>query len=137
MTVAKVIEIKSRSKTGFEDAVRTGLSKAAKSLDNVSGAWVNGIKVSTDGKVLTPQPKMPSAATRTTMGGATGESMSLLNQTRRPGVIGALIGAIALVGLIIVMVMVKRGNESTAATTDPTLPPPAITKKPEPKSETA
>jgi len=50
MSIAKVIEIKSRSKTGFEDAVRTGLSKAAKSLDNVSGAWVNGIKVSTDGK---------------------------------------------------------------------------------------
>jgi flavin-binding protein dodecin len=50
MSIAKVIEIKSSSKSGIEDAIRTGLSKAAKSLDNVSGAWVNGIKVSTDSK---------------------------------------------------------------------------------------
>ena len=50
MSIAKVIEIKSASKVGIEDAITTGLSKAAKTLKNVSGAWVNGIKVSTDGK---------------------------------------------------------------------------------------
>jgi flavin-binding protein dodecin len=50
MSIAKVIEIKSASKNGLEDAIKTGLSKAAKSLDNVSGAWINGIKVSTDSK---------------------------------------------------------------------------------------
>lgn len=86
-----------------------------------------------------PVPKLPAvaevlpAATRTTMGGASGESMSLLNRTRRPGVIGALLGAIALVALIIVMVLIKRGNESDAVgTTTTTAAPPA---KVEPKIE--
>ena len=86
-----------------------------------------------------PVPKLPAvaevlpAATRTTMGGASGESMSLLNRTRRPGVIGALLGAIALVALIIVMVLIKRGNESDAVgTTTTTAAPPA---KVEPKLE--
>jgi flavin-binding protein dodecin len=50
MSIAKVIEIKSSSKSGIEDAIRTGLSKAAKSLDHVSGAWVKDIKVLTDNK---------------------------------------------------------------------------------------
>ncbi len=74
------------------------------------------------------QQQLPPAATRTTMGGATGESMSLLNQTRRPGVIGALLGAIALVALIIVMVAVKRGSSDTAAASDPPPNPPVVTK---------
>jgi serine/threonine protein kinase len=86
------------------------------------------IQVGTDGRVATPVPKMPSGATRTTMGGATGESMSLLNQTRRPGVIGALLGGIALVGLIIVMVLIKKGSGATAATVD-SLPPAAAPKQ--------
>ena len=89
-----------------------------------------------------PVPKqnktvLPPAATRTTMGGSSGESMSLINQTKRPGVIGALIGAIALVGLIIVMVLIKRGNEADsipASTGSVVSPPPAPTKveSPEP-----
>jgi serine/threonine-protein kinase len=86
-----------------------------------------------------PVPKvaatmMPAAATRTTMGGATGESMSLLNQTKRPGVIGALLGAIALVGLIIVMVMIKRGNSSDADPVPTTTATPPVVK-PEPPPE--
>jgi hypothetical protein len=67
--------------------------------------------VGTSDSVDIPKPdatQMPPAATRTTIGGASGQSMSLLNQTRRPGVIGVLLGAIALVGLIIVMVMILR-----------------------------
>jgi len=50
MSIAKVIEIKCSSKVGMEDAIRTGLAKAAKSLDNISGAWVKDTKVVTDNK---------------------------------------------------------------------------------------
>jgi len=52
-TVSKVIEISSASNKGIEDAVQHGLKKAAKSVKNIKGAWVNDIKVLTDdsGKV--------------------------------------------------------------------------------------
>jgi flavin-binding protein dodecin len=53
MTIAKVIEISSSSTKGIEDAVRDGLKRAAKTINNIKGAWVNDIKVTTDdsGKV--------------------------------------------------------------------------------------
>lgn len=51
--VAKVIEIFSSSTKGIEDAVEKGLKKAAQTVNNIKGAWVNEIKVVTgpDGKV--------------------------------------------------------------------------------------
>jgi flavin-binding protein dodecin len=49
MTVAKVIEISSSSTKGIEDAVKDGLKRASKSINNIRGAWVNEIKVITDG----------------------------------------------------------------------------------------
>jgi flavin-binding protein dodecin len=53
MTVAKVIEISSSSSKGLEDAVKDGLKRAAKTINNIRGAWINDIKVVTDdaGKV--------------------------------------------------------------------------------------
>ena len=53
MTVAKVIEISSSSSKGIEDAVKEGLKRASKTINNIRGAWVNDIKVITDdsGKV--------------------------------------------------------------------------------------
>ena len=53
MTVAKVIEISSSSSKGIEDAVKDGLKRASKTINNIRGAWVNDIKVITDdaGKV--------------------------------------------------------------------------------------
>jgi flavin-binding protein dodecin len=53
MTVAKVIEISSSSSKGIEDAVKDGLKRAAKTINNIKGAWINDIKVVTDdaGKV--------------------------------------------------------------------------------------
>jgi len=53
MTVAKVIEISSSSSKGIEEAVKDGLKRAAKTINNIKGAWVNDIKVITDdsGKV--------------------------------------------------------------------------------------
>jgi flavin-binding protein dodecin len=53
MSVAKVIEISSSSPKGIEDAVTDGLKRAARSIKNIKGAWVNEIKVDTsdDGTV--------------------------------------------------------------------------------------
>ncbi len=52
MSVAKVIEIISSSKKSFEDAVAQGVTKAADSLHDITGAWVKqqSVKV-TNGKV--------------------------------------------------------------------------------------
>ena len=49
MSVAKVIELNASSATSVEDAVRTGLQKAAETIKNIQGAWVNEIKVVTGG----------------------------------------------------------------------------------------
>ena len=48
MSVAKVIEISSSSPKGIEDAVTDGLKRAARSIKNIKGAWVNEIKVDTN-----------------------------------------------------------------------------------------
>ena len=40
MSVAKVIEISSESPESFEDAIRKGVAKAAKTVKNMKGAWV-------------------------------------------------------------------------------------------------
>lgn len=40
MSVARVTEITASSQTGFEDAIQAGISRAAKTLKNVEGAWV-------------------------------------------------------------------------------------------------
>jgi dodecin len=45
MSVAKVTEISATSTKGFEDAIKSGITRACKTLKNVKGAWVNGQKV--------------------------------------------------------------------------------------------
>jgi dodecin len=40
MAVARVTEIIASSKKSFADAVETGVARACKTLDNVTGAWV-------------------------------------------------------------------------------------------------
>jgi flavin-binding protein dodecin len=40
MSVAKVTEIIAASEDSFEDAVRKGVKRAAKTLKNVTSAWV-------------------------------------------------------------------------------------------------
>ena len=40
MAVARVTEITSSSSKSFEDAVRIGIERADKTLDNLKGAWV-------------------------------------------------------------------------------------------------
>ena len=52
MSVAKVTEISASSTKSFEDAIELGIKRATKTLDNVSGAWVQDLKVDVeDGKI--------------------------------------------------------------------------------------
>ena len=45
MSVARVTEITSSSTKSFEDAIQVGISRANKTLQNVSGAWIQNQKV--------------------------------------------------------------------------------------------
>lgn len=51
--VAKIIEVSAASKKNLEDAVQNGLTKVAKTIGNIQGAWISDIKVRTapDGKI--------------------------------------------------------------------------------------
>lgn len=52
MTVAKVIEISSESTDSFEDAIRNGIDKASRTVDNIKGAWISEQKVNVEkGKI--------------------------------------------------------------------------------------
>lgn len=52
MSVAKVTEIISSSKDGFDDAVKEGIKRASKTLNEISSAWVQDQQVVVkDGKV--------------------------------------------------------------------------------------
>lgn len=51
-SVAKVVEITSMSKKSFEDAVEQGVERASKTLQNITGAWVQDMKVDVEkGKI--------------------------------------------------------------------------------------
>jgi dodecin len=50
MSVARVTEITASSKKSFEDAVNIGIARAAKTLKNVQGAWIQDQKVVVDAK---------------------------------------------------------------------------------------
>lgn len=51
-TVARVTEIIASSTVSFEDAVAVGVARACKTLQNVTGAWVQDQKVDVeDGKI--------------------------------------------------------------------------------------
>lgn len=40
MSVAKVTEISASSTKSFDDAIRMGVERASKTLENVTGAWI-------------------------------------------------------------------------------------------------
>jgi dodecin len=40
MSVARITEISATSPNSFEDAIRTGLDRATKTLRHIEGAWV-------------------------------------------------------------------------------------------------
>jgi hypothetical protein len=44
-SVARITEISAASDKSFEDAIKVGLARANKTLENVTGAWVQSMKV--------------------------------------------------------------------------------------------
>ncbi len=40
MSVAKIVEIKATSEESFEHAIKTGIKRASKTVENIKSAWV-------------------------------------------------------------------------------------------------
>jgi hypothetical protein len=45
MSIARVTEISSSSKKSFEDAINSGIERAAKTIRKIEGAWIKEQKV--------------------------------------------------------------------------------------------
>jgi dodecin len=59
MSVAKVTELSSTSKTSFEDAIQQGLARASKTIRNIRSLWIKEQQVRvTDGKISEYQVNM-------------------------------------------------------------------------------
>lgn len=59
MAVARVTEISSTSATSFEDAIKSGLTRANETLRNVRSAWIKEQQVRvTDGSISEYQVNM-------------------------------------------------------------------------------
>jgi dodecin len=48
-SVARITEISAESNQSFEDAIRTGVERANKTLRNVKGAWIKEQQITVDG----------------------------------------------------------------------------------------
>ncbi|HXV64048.1 MAG TPA: dodecin family protein [Vicinamibacteria bacterium] len=53
MSVARVTEITSSSSKSFEDAVKKGIERASKTLENLQGAWIGDQKCVIEGGTIT------------------------------------------------------------------------------------
>ncbi|HZW60054.1 MAG TPA: dodecin family protein [Woeseiaceae bacterium] len=49
MSIARVTEIVAASSKSFDDAIRMGIARADKTLDNITGAWVQDQELKLDG----------------------------------------------------------------------------------------
>ena len=47
MSIARVTEITASSKKSFDDAIQKGLKRAAETLRNIKGAWIQDQEVTT------------------------------------------------------------------------------------------
>ena len=45
MSIARITEIKASSSVSFDNAIKTGLARASKTLDNVRSAWISSQEV--------------------------------------------------------------------------------------------
>lgn len=52
MSFAKTIELSSESEEGFHDAVRRGVERANRTLENVKSVWVKDEEVLVDGGAI-------------------------------------------------------------------------------------
>jgi len=50
MSISRITEVKSSSKVSFDDAMKKGIARAQKTLENVRGAWIWNQEVLVDGK---------------------------------------------------------------------------------------
>ncbi len=50
MSIARITEIKASSKISFDDAIKSGLARAGKTLENVRSAWISSQEVLLDDK---------------------------------------------------------------------------------------
>jgi dodecin len=48
MSIAKVIELTSRSEKSFDDAIRTGITKAGETVHGIREAWISDQKLMID-----------------------------------------------------------------------------------------
>ncbi|HVK02625.1 MAG TPA: dodecin family protein [Armatimonadaceae bacterium] len=53
MAVAKIIELSAKSSVSFDDAVKQAIERASKTLDNVTGAWVQDHEVDVENGQIT------------------------------------------------------------------------------------
>jgi flavin-binding protein dodecin len=53
MSIAKVTEVTASSTVSFEDALKQGIARADKTLNNVEGAWIQEQKVVVKGGQIT------------------------------------------------------------------------------------
>lgn len=59
MAVARTTEIVAGSSEGFKSAIKTGIARATKTLDKVTGAWVQDQEmVIDDGKIVEYRVRM-------------------------------------------------------------------------------
>jgi flavin-binding protein dodecin len=50
MSISRTTEVKSSSTISFDDAIKSGLVRAQKTLNNVSGAWIENQEMLIDKK---------------------------------------------------------------------------------------
>lgn len=53
MSVARVTELTVASANSFDDAIKTGIARAVKTLHNVRGAWIQDQEVVVEGDKVT------------------------------------------------------------------------------------
>ena len=52
MSIARITEVISSSTISFDDAMKKGVERAARTLDNVNGAWIHEQKVIVENGVI-------------------------------------------------------------------------------------
>jgi dodecin len=53
MSVAKNIEITSTSEISFDDAIKSGIERASRTINNIRGAWIKDQKLAVSGGDIT------------------------------------------------------------------------------------
>jgi len=86
MSVARVTEISSRSTSSFEDAVKTGVERASKTLRGLQSAWIKEqrVEVNDQGKITSCRStcSSPSCSKGESQPNRSGPADSIVRRTR-------------------------------------------------------